>query len=78
MFEARSRRRLMTHAVIAMASLAGLSTTLPARADLVIQGRAAQALHCSAMLYMVSDELYRAGYISGAVIPVDGGLGMGH
>ena len=43
-----------------------LSTALPARADLVIQGRAAQALHCSAMLYMVSDELYRAGYINKA------------
>ncbi len=28
--------------------------------DLVIQGRAAQALHCSAMLFMVSDELYNA------------------
>lgn len=39
---------------------------LPARADLVIQGRAAQALHCSALLYMVSDELFRAGYISRA------------
>lgn len=43
-----------------------LSSALPARADLVIQGRAAQALHCSAMLYMVSDELYRAGYINKA------------
>ena len=37
-----------------------------AKADLVIQGRAAQALHCSAMLFMVSDELYSAGYISRA------------
>lgn len=35
----------------------------PARADLVIQGRAAQALHCAAMLYMVSDSLYQAGLI---------------
>ncbi|MDQ2066683.1 hypothetical protein Q9295_09870 [Xinfangfangia sp. CPCC 101601] len=37
---------------------------LPARADLVIQGRAAQALHCSAMLYMVSEQLYNAGYMN--------------
>lgn len=43
-----------------------VASSLPARADLVIQGRAAQALHCSAMLYMVSDELYRAGYLSRA------------
>ncbi len=43
-----------------------IASSLPARADLVIQGRAAQALHCSAMLYMVSDELYRAGYLSRA------------
>ncbi len=43
-----------------------LSASLPARADLVIQGRAAQALHCSAMLFMVSDEMYQSGYISRA------------
>lgn len=50
---------------LAPAALAlGLSATLPAHADLVIQGRAAQALQCSALLYMVSDELYSAGYIS--------------
>lgn len=36
----------------------------PARADLVIDGRGAQALHCAAMLYMVSEELYRAGHVS--------------
>jgi hypothetical protein len=41
-----------------------LSASLPARADLVIQGRAAQALHCSAMLFMVSDEMYQGGYLS--------------
>ncbi len=41
-------------------------TALPAHADLVIQGRAAQALHCSAMLFMVSDELYHARMISRA------------
>ncbi|GAB1363369.1 hypothetical protein MASR1M32_26050 [Rhodobacter sp.] len=59
--------RLSTLAAAASIALTmTLSASLPARADLVIQGRAAQALHCSAMLYMVSDELYRAGYISGA------------
>lgn len=40
-----------------------IGLALPAKADLVIQGRAAQALHCSAMLFMVSDELHQAGYI---------------
>lgn len=43
-----------------------LAAALPAKADLVIQGRAAQALHCAAMLYMVSDELHSAGYLSSA------------
>ncbi|MGA0539367.1 hypothetical protein [Neotabrizicola sp. VNH66] len=50
---------------LAAATLAlGLSASLPARADLVISGRAAQALHCSALLYMVSEELYQGGYIN--------------
>ena len=41
----------------------GLAVAAPASADLVIKGRAAQALHCSAMLFMVSEELHKAGYI---------------
>ncbi len=45
------------------AALAASFLAQPARADLVIQGRAAQALHCAAMLYMVSDKLYEAGLI---------------
>ncbi len=44
----------------------GPGAALPAKADLVITGRAAQALHCSAMLFMVSDELHAAGYLSRA------------
>lgn len=36
---------------------------LPAKADLVIQGRAAQALHCAALLFIASEELYKAGYL---------------
>ncbi|MCB6177399.1 hypothetical protein LHP98_04550 [Rhodobacter sp. Har01] len=40
-----------------------LAAALPARADLVIEGRAAQALQCSALLYLVSDMLFEAGYI---------------
>lgn len=35
-----------------------------AQADLVIDGRAAQALHCAAMLFIVSTELYDYGEIS--------------
>jgi hypothetical protein len=50
----------------ALALALSLTAVLPAKADLVIQGRAAQALHCAAMLYMVSDELYSAGYLSSA------------
>jgi hypothetical protein len=45
------------------ALLAASLLAQPARADLVIQGRAAQALHCAAMLYMVSDTLHDAGLI---------------
>lgn len=46
--------------------LAALALCLggPARADLVIEGRAAQALHCSAMLAMVSNVMADAGLIS--------------
>lgn len=51
-------------AAAATAASLALGFALPAKADLVIDGRAAQALHCSALLYMVSDELYQAGYIS--------------
>lgn len=40
--------------------LLGLSLATPGQADLVITGRAAQALHCSAMLFMVSDLLAEA------------------
>jgi hypothetical protein len=42
----------------------GLCLAGPARADLVIEGRAAQALHCSAMLAMVSGILVEADLIS--------------
>ncbi len=54
--------------LLAAAALLGLSLSaaLPARADLVIEGRAAQALHCSALLYLVSEELYQGGYINSA------------
>lgn len=48
---------------LAAATLALGLGTLPAHADLVIEGRAAQALHCAAMLFMVSDTLYDAGLL---------------
>jgi hypothetical protein len=51
-------------AAAALSVSLALGMGMPAKADLVIQGRAAQALHCSAMLFMVSDELYNAGYIT--------------
>lgn len=41
-----------------------LLTPFAARADLVIEGRAAQALHCSAMLFLLSAELHDQGFIS--------------
>ncbi len=41
-----------------------LSLTTPVSAQLVIDGRAAQALHCSAMLFMVSSVMFDAGHIS--------------
>lgn len=49
---------------ICAAALLALTFANPARADLVIEGRAAQALHCSAMLFIVSTELYDLGEIS--------------
>lgn len=42
----------------------GLSLGTPAHAQLVIEGRAAQALQCSAMLFMVSTVMFDAGFIS--------------
>lgn len=45
------------------AALTAATLPQPARADLVIDGRAAQALHCAAMLFMVSDTLYDAGLL---------------
>lgn len=54
----------MRRATLSAALLLGLAAAAPARADLVIQGRAAQALHCAAMLYMVADLLHDAGQIS--------------
>lgn len=58
----------MTHATrsLVCALLLALGLSAPARADLVIEGRAAQALHCSALLYIASDQLYQAGYLSRA------------
>jgi hypothetical protein len=56
--------RFPTFASAALALSLSLGFALPAKADLVIQGRAAQALHCSAMLFMVSEELYDAGFLS--------------
>ncbi len=41
-----------------------LALALPVKADLVIEGRAAQALHCAAMLLIVSSELYDMGVIA--------------
>lgn len=58
--------RFQTLAALALALSLGLGLALPARADLVIEGRAAQALQCSAMLFMVSDTLYEAGYLDRA------------
>ncbi|WP_158569268.1 hypothetical protein [Pseudotabrizicola alkalilacus] len=49
---------------ICAAALLALTLATPARADLLIEGRAAQALHCAAMLFIVSTELYDLGEIS--------------
>lgn len=56
---------LLKTAPIALALMLGLAA--PAKADLVIKGRSAQALHCAAMLFMVSDTLYEAGYVKRSV-----------
>ncbi len=49
--------------VMAASAIIALPPT-PAQADLVIEGRAAQALHCSAMLFLLSSELHDQGHIS--------------
>ncbi|MFT4151394.1 MAG: hypothetical protein QM656_14440 [Paracoccaceae bacterium] len=54
----------MTLKTMMMAAVATAALAPAARADLVIQGRAAQALHCSAMLFMVSAKMQDAGLIS--------------
>lgn len=51
---------------LAAASSLVLGFAVPVKADLVIQGRAAQALHCAALLFIASEELYQAGYITRA------------
>lgn len=54
-------------ASLALATGLALATTFggaPAHAQLVIEGRAAQALQCSAMLYLVAEELYHGKYIT--------------
>lgn len=43
-----------------------LAAAAPAQADLVIQGRAAQALHCATMLLVVSGVLHDAGMLDEA------------
>lgn len=49
---------------IAFAALSlSLALTAPARADLVLEGRDAQKLHCAAMLVVISDRLALAGFI---------------
>ena len=60
----RKRLRSMMLAVpVMMASALALSPG-PAHADLVIEGRAAQALHCAAMLFLLSSDLHDQGFIS--------------
>ncbi len=64
---------MMTHCKAAMLGLAvALAAGSGAKADLVIEGRASQALHCSAMLAMVSGLLDEAGMIEAS----DARLGM--
>ena len=41
-----------------------LALAFPVKAELVIQGRDAQALHCAAMLFIVSTELFDLGVIA--------------
>jgi hypothetical protein len=54
---------MQLNTLVRLAAL-GLCLASPARADLVIEGRAAQALHCSAMLAMVSGMMAEANLIS--------------
>ena len=50
---------------LALAAALALSFALPAQAEkLVIEGRAAQALHCATMLLIVGGVLYEVGEIS--------------
>jgi hypothetical protein len=49
---------------VMMATAIAALSPAPAHADLVIEGRAAQALHCSAMLFLLSAELHDQGMIS--------------
>lgn len=49
---------------LAVSAALACSLAAPAHADLVIDGRASQALHCSAMLLMVSTVLNDAGLLS--------------
>ena len=51
-------------AAAVLVAIVALTPAGPARADLVIEGRAAQALHCSAMLFMVSSVMFDEGFIS--------------
>ena len=61
----RQRLRSLMLAVLMMAAPAVATLApAPAHADLVIEGRAAQALHCSAMLFLLSSELHDQGMIS--------------
>ncbi|PJF08258.1 hypothetical protein [Pseudorhodobacter sp. MZDSW-24AT] len=46
------------------AALLAATLATPAKAELVIEGRSAQALHCAAMLFIVSTELFDLGEIS--------------
>ncbi|MBN2629507.1 MAG: hypothetical protein JXR75_03070 [Rhodobacteraceae bacterium] len=54
--------------LVCTALLVCLTLSQPLRAnpgaDLVIEGRPAQALHCAAMLFIVSSELFEIGEIS--------------
>lgn len=54
----------MTCRNLAAAAVLAVAVSLPARAEpLVIEGQAAQALHCSALLFMASRELHQAGLL---------------
>ncbi|MFN4131142.1 MAG: hypothetical protein ACK4GC_15200 [Paracoccaceae bacterium] len=49
---------------ICAAAIVAATLSTPAQADLLIEGRAAQALHCAAMLFIVSTELFDMGEVS--------------